>query len=780
MFPTSADFRKLAYSVTPYDMVMRQFIPYALIKIIDVNARENSSYVASSKAFYNNFAQLIDDVITRAQGWGTLEDTQFLLNGTFIVMPDDAGQMQREQNGWVSEQLADAAGNFSPAVTLQCSYTSVATTVGRALFFDPTYDCVPVDFDIVYTRTGIEVARDEIRGNTQYTVVSSVRAVRFDQMTLTVYKVSKPYRRIHLLEDVPGVYLEFRDKDIVSMTVAQEVDIYSEEIVTGEADLVVQNTNKFLDILNGEGLNGYLQKHQPIDLYLNLVYPDLHEEPVLIGRWELSQWRADNAQLEAAFTILDPTTRLSRRDYIRGVFEAAPQSLYSLAEKVFQDAKVTSYRIAEELKSIYTSAALPLATHKECLRQIAQAGLCVVVPAADGYIEIKRMSPLIRGENKIKNAGFDTTSGDWQMSNCAASTAYIHTGLNSVLINAGDSSLKQICATVSGHKYYIRFYALPSQELVTLTGSSHLYVGGALATADLRTANLTPLEWTPLSYQWVASATQTDIDLRSNLSAAALYVDSFLLLDLTEMYGAGNEPSQVWCDTNLRFTLDTLLYPPAARKTPDDVLDYSLLYDPPDITLKDPISTVKVSVYDYVEADTDQDLYNAVRTIKGTETFDITFDGPCKSCTISATLESDGSPVEIVSQAVYARAAHLTIRATGAVRIKATGKAVSASSSTFDIGFDVDASLQEDAKEHSIDNSLITSRELAEDVGAYVAYWDSRRNQYEFSWRQNPAVEVLDSLEVHDDFNNNNVILCTQRNLDYVDGALSGDSGGVC
>jgi hypothetical protein len=780
MVPTSDEYRKLAYSIAPYDKIMRQFLPYALIKIIDVSARDTCTYSATSEAFYSNFKQLIDDVMQHSNAWGTLEDYQFLLDGNVLVMPDDPSQMELSQNGWVVEELSSADGQESAEIKLYCKYPNPITTVGRVLAFDPSYDSYPVDVDLVYTRVGVEVARDEIRNNTNYTITSSVRATRYDQIMVQIHKTSKPYRRVHLLEDIPGVYIEFKGTDIVSLSLNQAVDLYSEEAVTGEADLIVRNTNKFLDILNGEGLNAYLQRHQPIDLYLNLIYPDLHEEPVHLGFWELSKWKADNTNLEASFTILDPLNKLSRASYIKGTFPDSPRSLYSMAEEVLADAKIENYRIAEELKSVMSSAALPIATHKECLRLIAQAGRCVLVAATDGAIELRNTSPLLRGTNLIQNAGFDEGAGNWTLSNCTSTTDFINTGLNAILVGAGTASLKQTLSVTSGHKYYGRFYALAHQDLWSLTGTAQLFLNGTAATPNLREANLTPDVWTAVTYQWVANSNSLELDLRSSLSAAALYVDSFMLIDLTALYGVGQEPPQDWCDANLRFTQDSLLFPPHRAGSPDDTLDYSLLFDPPDITLKDPVSSVKVSVYDYVEAADESELYNATRVVRGTETFEVQFNGMCRSCKVTATLEGEGTAPTIVLQEVYAQAARLTVRANGTVRIVVTGKSVSNAFSTFDINFDVASALQEDAKEHAVTNSLITSREVAEDVAAYVAFWDSCRNEYDFSWRQNPAIELLDLLEVHDDFDNNNVIWHTERDLDYTDGALSGDSKGVC
>ena len=73
----------------------------------------------------------------------------------------------------------------------------------------------------------------------------------------------------------------------------------------------------------------------------------------------------------------------------------------------------------------------------------------------------------------------------------------------------------------------------------------------------------------------------------------------------------------------------------------------------------------------------------------------------------------------------------------------------------------------------------MTNKTVAEDVAGYAAYWYNRRYEYNFDWRQNPAIQVLDTVTVYDDFNRNNGVTITEQNLDYTDGVLGGSSKGV-
>lgn len=962
MVPTSSNYKKFVYNKAPYELDARHFLPQALIKIIDVAARDVCSYAASSTAFYSEFSELIDDNTEHAHAWGTLEDFQFLLNGTIQLMPDSAADIRQQQNGFVSEEMSDAQGNIN--VTLTCSYTQQVSTVGRTLFFDQSYDAVPSDFTIVYYRTGTEIARDTVSGNTAYMYTSKVAASRYDQMIITFTKTTRPYRRIHLTEDIPGVYAAYADKDIVSLNITQSVDIFSEELTVGEIDLTIQNITKQLDILNAEGLERYLQRRQPIEIRLNLVFPDDSVESILVAYWELSTWKSNKGALDATFTIRDPIDKLAAGEYIKGVLPSSFVSFYDLAKDVLDDAGVKEYKIDSELHNVYTKACLPIAEHKELLRMIAQATQSVVIPEADGSIHVKYISPLIYGYNALTDGAFNKADS-WTLSNASLSTDYLYIGSNSVKMGAPTSSVVQtISELTTGHIYYGRFYALPTVDLTGQSGVAGMYIDDVLTSVNIQAANLGVEEWSAISCRFTHNATSMTVKIQSTLPADILYIDGLMICDLTMIYGAGNEPTQEWCDSNIRFIADTMLIPRAKDPAPVDDLDYNILIDAPEIETSEAVKSVETNIYSYEVASETSEVYKGQRIIAGTEEFIVKFNSIAKDCKVEAVsldddealpsgytrllfIESTGaqytdipyaltstsrleyeiaytefygakydwfagsrannsnwlvgcnagsncawcadkyfdngtlrtnmrvmhvldvknqkfsvngqevainysnlstgnirlfigndtsftkSPkcrcygvkvytdntlvhnlipctnadgvaglydmkgaafyssnsstafvagdpaVTILEQTLYSRAAVLKVRATGNVQIIVTGKKVTQSTSTYKVDADIEPSLVADAIAKSIDNELITYRAIAENVTSFAAYWYGRRYRYDFDWRQNPAIELLDTVTVHDDFDRNNGVYITDRELEYNNGVLSGNSKGV-
>lgn len=782
MLATSQAYKDMVYTRD----FARHFIPEILLQLIDTSAREAAEYSASSSivnAFYSEtLAALTDEIIIGAFDYGTLEDGLFLLNGNKRLMPAYK-QLHAGNYGWCTENMSNENGIFTEEMVIECNYDKPIITAGRTLYFDPNYDAVPCDFDLFYYAKGRLIATVPVTGNEAYKVSIGVAVYNYDRLKIQFYTTSKPYRRIHLLEDIPGLYFEYTDKEVISVSLNQVVDVFSNELIAGEISFQVENANKELNILNDEGVERYLQRRQPVDVNLRMVFPDGSTERIPLGSVKLSEWKVPKGGLEASFTARDVSDSLALDEYLKGTFRSTPVSLYELAKEVLIDAGIEDYEIDIQLLNIYTTAPLPIATHKELLRMIAQAGMSVVLPRLDGGVHIKYISPLVSCTNLVLNPGFDTDWTSWLThTNCEFTQEYIYTGKQSVQVNAGAVLKQTIGSLYSGHKYYVRVYLTTAAD-ITGTGT-YLKVNGTNVTVDLSQANIQINEWD--IFGAVVTLSGTSIDLEFVNGASSMIVDGFMCLDLTATYGVGNEPDAEWCRDNIRFFKTVLLVPRVKGPNPVDSLDYSVLLDSPEIVTGTPIRSVEANIYNYRAAVTESEVYKGARFITGTETFDIKFNGYAKNCKIEVhSLGTDGEPTEtntatLLRSTIYAHAATLKVQANSEVQIIVKGNAVTVASSQFKVDPTVDTNLIYDAAAKTIDNRLITNKTVAEDVVSFALYWYRRRYEYDFDWRQNPAIELLDPVVVFDDFGKNNTVLITERTINYDDGVLGGSSKGVC
>lgn len=90
-------------------------------------------------------------------------------------------------------------------------------------------------------------------------------------------------------------------------------------------------------------------------------------------------------------------------------------------------------------------------------------------------------------------------------------------------------------------------------------------------------------EWQRVSFRsvrnnWDYTTSAFRFDFESMPSGQVCYLDNMMLIDLTEAFGAGYEPSKKWCDENIPFFEGTLEINNLLIKTQDELDDYTELY----------------------------------------------------------------------------------------------------------------------------------------------------------------------------------------------------------
>lgn len=792
MLPTSLRYRDMVYSKD----YARHFVPKITIQVIDTKARQEGVYTASSDAFYSDKDQLKDADFVGGFNFGTLEDFQFLLDGSKRLMPGDKVQAEGEepkpwlpagQYGWCSEEASDDTGSFTTPATLTVNYPNIITTMGRTYYFDGQYDAVPVDFDIEYYRQGRLITMIPVRDNEAYGIIAQVKVDNYDRVILKIHRISKPFRRVHIVEDIPGIYMSWDKSQIVSLGLDQQVDIYCREIIATELDFEIENAARTLNILNAEGFEAYLRKRQPIDASLIMVFPDNTEEEIPLGNMKLSEWKVPKGAITANFTCYDAMDTLVLSEYIKGVFPKTAVSFYDLAKEVLEDAGIESYTIDTELMDLFTTAPLPISSHKELLRLIAQASQSLVLPQLDGGIHIKYSSPLIVATNFVKNPDFSSDWTNWGVhSGCEFTNAYIHSGKQAVKVGNGGILKQDVPNVYRSHKYYCRCYATVDE---VMTGSgAYFKANGENISVNFIDMGLREGTWFLISAIYTTPEPDPDdptppppqLLLSVENSGSPVIVDSFQVIDLTVTYGAGEEPELQWCDENIRFFTTQLMIPRHKGPNPVDYIDYSMMIETAEITTTEPLRSVAANIYQYRVADNKTEVYKGTHVINGTDTIEVRFSALAKEVEITVTPEVSTGTATLLESTIYARAATLKIQASGNAVVVVKGKAVTAQVTKYSVDESLDTALIPDAKSISIDNRLITNKTTAEDITGYALYWYRLGYRYDFDWRQNPALEVLDTVVVEDDFGVNNRVLLTEKTLEYEDGYLHGSSRGVC
>jgi len=185
--------------------------------------------------------------------------------------------------------------------------------------------------------------------------------------------------------------------------------------------------------------------------------------------------------------------------------------------------------------------------------------------------------------NLIENGSFEDGMNGWKITGgwesaettakATAGSEYSLSGNNSLKIDVNTSVETYMLidsispfSTPIGHKYYLSTYAyVPQFE----NGTNGYYIFSECYSSDWTGFTFNYFErtrvpvnsWTRYSQVIANSSIYVDTYYRFgpylmgiNESASVIgYIDDIIVIDLTETFGAGNEPSKEWCDENIEW-----------------------------------------------------------------------------------------------------------------------------------------------------------------------------------------------------------------------------------
>lgn len=379
-------------NIYPTD-VAREIKARAFVELFNPDQYNNiASLTFSDTTIVGRQDQLMNVVVESDIKYASLEPGVFKLDGSFHLVPDILPE--EGERGWVSETLSDASGNINITATLD--FIQENKMRGVSLHFDNKYDYTVANCSFsFYNDADSLLKKVDIVDNKLYSINAMANLNNVSKVVINFTKLTKPYRRLRLVEFSPGMLLIYNDADIVNMTTLTEYDPFNNSLIIPEATLSVRNEDRSIDILNTDGIEPYLQQKQKVRLFLGLVANGV-EEYVHIGNYYLIDWKAAPLSLTATFTARGWLDMVSNTDYTKGKYTGSQRSLGSIAVEVFADAGVTDYVIDQSLNSIITAGVVPVAPHKELLRLIAQASNCMYYVSTDDVHYLKPVEFVVK------------------------------------------------------------------------------------------------------------------------------------------------------------------------------------------------------------------------------------------------------------------------------------------------------------------------------------------------------------------------------------------------
>ena len=713
---------------------------------VDTTAATDGEWESNGAASISEF-ETVDYAYQYGDTYVSLELNRWALDGKSLLVPTG----EDVQDGFISSLMSDAEGNFTtpPVITREFSLKHIFP--GLTLTFDTRQQEWPLEVTADFYLNGAVVDTQTVSITSVQTTISTT-ATEVDKVTIT-FDRCLPYRRPRLENVLYGLNVQFVNKDIVSTQQKHDVDPLSRRLPTETMQFTILDYEHKYDPDNPAGIYAYVDKNSPIEIQFGYELPDGSVEWIKPDNYVLNaKPSAQNNQ--ATFNGTGLIGSLTGTFYKS---KLGSKSLYDMAQEVLLDAGLTlteqgenPWEIDDALKDMFTTAALPIDTHMNCLQLIAHAACCRLYTDDDNIIHIRPFGVTVIGiYNGVWADNGHVWFSEWDTidkGNTAENT-YVTFELNRWTLG-GDSQII-LPDSNAGQRGYIS---------EAMTGADGSFTNPPVFTKTFDVPHDLPvlairfdtvLDEFPGAVQVKYYHDDTLLDTQTaTIDSVEVYVSSNLAIECTkiEVTMIGNLPYR-------RGRVTKVYY----RET-DFTLDFtSIGENSQKISKIDELKSVSVARYSYTASNDTSTLYEGTTT--ETE-LHVEFSGLAQDVQISI---SGGT---LVSSNIYARAADLVL-SSGTKTVTITGKTLTENSVV--VSYPVAQSGEIDKEE----NPLITNDTMCQALANHVKSYLQMRNTYEANYRGNPEMEVGDIIGLQTLYTDEMDALILVDEITF-DGSLSG------
>jgi hypothetical protein len=713
---------------------------------VDTTAATDGEWESNGAASISEF-ETVDYAYQYGDTYVSLELNRWALDGKSLLVPTG----EDVQDGFISSLMSDAEGNFTtpPVITREFSLKHIFP--GLTLTFDTRQQEWPLEVTADFYLNGAVVDTQTVAITSVQTTISTT-ATEVDKVTIT-FDRCLPYRRPRLENVLYGLNVQFVNKDIVSTQQKHDVDPLSRRLPTETMQFTILDYEHKYDPDNPAGIYAYVDKNSPIEIQFGYELPDGSVEWIKPDNYVLNaKPSAQNNQ--ATFNGTGLIGSLTGTFYKS---KLGSKSLYDMAQEVLLDAGLTlteqgenPWEIDDALKDMFTTAALPIDTHMNCLQLIAHAACCRLYTDDDNIIHIRPFGVTVIGiYNGVWADNGHVWFSEWDTidkGNTAENT-YVTFELNRWTL--GGESQIILPDSNAGQRGYIS---------EAMTGADGSFTNPPVFTKTFDVPHDLPvlairfdtvLDEFPGAVQVKYYHDDTLLDTQTaTIDSVEVYVSSNLAIECTkiEVTMIGNLPYR-------RGRVTKIYY----RET-DFTLDFtSIGENSQKISKIDELKSVSVARYSYTASNDTSTLYEGTTT--ETE-LHVEFSGLAQDVQISV---SGGT---LVSSNIYARAADLVL-SSGTKTVTITGKTLTENSVV--VSYPVAQSGEIDKEE----NPLITNDTMCQALANHVKSYLQMRNTYEANYRGNPEMEVGDIIGLQTLYTDEMDALILVDEITF-DGSLSG------
>lgn len=653
-----------------------------------------------------------------------------------LLVPPVSGYVN---TGFVSSEMSDESGVFLNPPTFTITFEYPENLLGLTLSFDTVTGEYPAEIElngeVFYPNNSIYVIDKEI--------------LQQQTLTLKILKSKQPYRFARVSQILFGQAVRFTDNEITKLSLSSTVDMLSASLSKKKLTFSLDNSKLEYNPIVPTGMLQYTEERQPISVSFGYQLDDGSIEWVQKEQFTLDG-DPSTSDILVNFTAQDSLNFLTGQ-FKKGLYRPEGISLYDLAIEVLEDAGVEDYALPEYLKTVMTKAALPIATHRECLQIIANAGQCILYTDREGKIHISvAFEPTITPYDNGHVSYSDTESAfnslslpEYKYATLFPDSMKLNDERYLVLPTDKSKFVQQgfvsdkICdgeGVFSDYPVYGLKYSFPYTSFIIPITFDHIAEEYA---TEFRIVYL--LDGSQVDELVVSENTQVRYEVQKN-------VNNFDEIQI-EIHK--------WSHGYRRATINQV----GEGRINDFMVDLGMSKKQPEVKKLKPVKNVSVMMYNYNPQSELSEIYN--EPIEGADNtvIEIEHEG---ATNVSATFSGG----KIVSQVHYTYLSILTI--TGSGTLVLSGNKIDTATNTVVRQLNIKGEEKE-----PLQNPLITNLQNAQKSAIWIGNYYNNRNQISVTYRGSPELDAYDLIYMSSQFKSVFPVRIMEHKIDF-NGALSG------
>jgi hypothetical protein len=325
----------------------------------DVTAKKDSQLIVKDKQEFVDLNDLKQDDIAEVK-YGTCENNQFALDGTFELMPENLDNMCL----W-SNSMSNEIGTFEKPPILEINFTEPHSSLGLTLLFSKAGDFCN-HLNLTYYDKDNKLINDTDFYPDNYEYVCNNVVENYQKIVIIFYSTNNPYRYLKLYNIKYGADKIFEGENLMSANILEEMDLLSSEVSINTLDFTVYSEDDEFNIINPTGFYSLLQKRQAFKVKEFLLKQN---KEVNMGTFYLDSWEnKDNKIMQ--FKAVDLIGIIDKTDFYGGMY--VNERFENIVKEIMTSAKVdeSNFEIQEDLKKIQLTGYIPVCSHRKALQQI--------------------------------------------------------------------------------------------------------------------------------------------------------------------------------------------------------------------------------------------------------------------------------------------------------------------------------------------------------------------------------------------------------------------------